>query len=72
MRLKDYGRSHKKRKEYVDQLGLLLIGVDISKAKHDACTCLSGGRQVGMLFMNGSKTAGMALFPTLQTIYSDK
>ena len=37
MRLKDYGRNHKKRKEYVDQPGLLLIGIDISKEKHDAC-----------------------------------
>ncbi len=38
MRLKDYGRNHKKRKEYIHQSGLLLVGVDVSKAKHDACT----------------------------------
>lgn len=37
MRLKDYGRNTKKRKEYIQQAGLLLIGVDVSKAKHDAC-----------------------------------
>jgi len=37
MRLKDYGRNHKKRKEYIHQRGLLLAGVDVSKAKHDAC-----------------------------------
>lgn len=37
MRLKDYGRNPKKRKEYVQQPGLLLIGIDVSKAKHDAC-----------------------------------
>jgi len=37
MRLKDYGRNHKKRKEYIHQSGLLLAGVDVSKAKHDAC-----------------------------------
>jgi len=37
MRLKDYGRNPRKRKEYVQQSGLLLIGVDISKTKHDAC-----------------------------------
>jgi transposase len=37
MRLKDYARNPRKRKEYVQQPGLLLIGVDISKAKHDAC-----------------------------------
>ena len=36
MRLKDYARNHRKRKEYVHQPGLLLIGVDVSKAKHDA------------------------------------
>ena len=28
MKLKDYGRNHS---------GLLLAGVDVSKAKHDAC-----------------------------------
>ncbi|MBU4344331.1 MAG: hypothetical protein L6247_07925 [Desulfobacteraceae bacterium] len=38
MRLKNYGRNHKKRKEYIQQSGLLLVGVDVSKAKHDACT----------------------------------
>ncbi len=37
MRLKDYGRNPKKRKEHVQQPGLLLIGIDVSKAKHDAC-----------------------------------
>jgi hypothetical protein len=37
VRLKDYGRNHKKRKEYIHQSGLLLAGVDVSKAKHDAC-----------------------------------
>ena len=37
IRLKDYGRNQKKRKEYIKQSGLLLVGVDVSKAKHDAC-----------------------------------
>jgi transposase len=37
MRLKDYGRNHQKRKLYIQQTDLLLVGVDISKAKHDAC-----------------------------------
>ena len=37
MRLKDYGRNPQKHKEYVQQTGLLLIGIDVSKAKHDAC-----------------------------------
>jgi hypothetical protein len=37
MRLKDYGRNKKKRKEYIHQSGLLISGVDVSKAKHDAC-----------------------------------
>jgi len=37
MRLKDYGRYHKKRKEYIYQNGLLLTGAeDVSKAKHGA------------------------------------
>ena len=37
MKLKNYGRNQKKRKEYIKQSGLLLVGVDVSKAKHDAC-----------------------------------
>ncbi|MBT8356223.1 MAG: hypothetical protein HKO68_00455 [Desulfobacterales bacterium] len=36
MRLKDYGRKQKKRKEYIHQSGLLITIVDVSKAKHDA------------------------------------
>jgi hypothetical protein len=32
MRLKNYGRNQKKRKEYIKQSGLLLVGVDVSKA----------------------------------------
>ena len=35
--LKNYGRNQKKRKEYIKQSGLLLAGVDVSKAKYDAC-----------------------------------
>jgi len=37
MRFGDCGRNQKKRKEYFDQLQLLLVGVDVSKAKHSAC-----------------------------------
>jgi transposase len=37
MRLKEYGRNAHKRKEYVHQPDLLLVGVDVSKAKHRAC-----------------------------------
>lgn len=37
MRIKDYGRNPQKRKEYVRQPGLLIIGIDVSKAKHDDC-----------------------------------
>ncbi len=37
MRLEDYGRNQKERKEYIQQSGLLIAGVDVSKAKHDAC-----------------------------------
>ena len=29
MKLKDYGRNHKKRKEYIKQSGFLLVGVDV-------------------------------------------
>jgi len=37
IRLKDYGRNQKKRKEYIKQSGLLLAEVDVSKTKPDAC-----------------------------------
>ncbi len=37
IRLKDYGRNQKKRKEHIHQSGLWLAGVDMNKAKHDAC-----------------------------------
>ena len=37
IRLKDYGRNRKERKEYIHQSGLLIAGVDVSKARHDAC-----------------------------------
>jgi len=36
IRLKDYGRNQKKRKEYIHQSRLLLAEVDMSKAKYDA------------------------------------
>jgi hypothetical protein len=38
MGLKDYGRNSANRKESVHQEGLSLVGIDIGKAKHDACT----------------------------------
>ena len=38
IKLKNYGRNQKKRKEYIQQSRLLLVGVDVSKAKPDACT----------------------------------
>ena len=37
IRLKDYGRNRKERKEYIHQSGLLLAGVDVRKARHDVC-----------------------------------
>src|SRR5262245_4519817 len=37
MRLTAYGRDPHMRKEYVCQPDLLLVGVDVSKAKHHAC-----------------------------------
>ena len=51
MRLKNYGRNHKKRKEYIHQSGLLLVGgVDVSKAKHDTCI-----GSLGEVAMGGTK-----------------
>src|SRR5262249_45462193 len=37
MRLQEYGRNPNKRKEYVHQPALLLVGVEVSKAQHRAC-----------------------------------
>ncbi len=37
MRLKYYARNQKKSKGYVQQPDLLMVGVDVSKVKHDAC-----------------------------------
>lgn len=37
LRLKDYGRNQKKRKEYIQQSGHLQEGVNVRKAKHNAC-----------------------------------
>jgi len=50
IRLKDYGRNQKKRKENIKQSGLLITGVDVSKVKNDACICtLEGVRSSGFL-----------------------
>ena len=44
MSLKEYARPPQKRKAYVQQPGLLLVGVDVSQAKHNACI----GTQIGI------------------------
>ena len=44
MSLKEYARIPEKRKAYVQQPGRLLVGVDVSQAKHSACI----GTQTGI------------------------
>ena len=44
MRLQEYGRNPHTRKAYVQQPDLLMVGVDVSKAKHNACL----GTQIGI------------------------
>jgi transposase len=44
MRLKKYARTPQQRKAYVQQPGLLLVGVAVSHAKHPACI----GTQIGI------------------------
>jgi transposase len=44
MSLKEYARNPQQRKAYVQQPGLLLVGVDVSQAKHNACI----GTQTGI------------------------
>jgi transposase len=46
MSLKEYARNPQKRKAYVQQPGLLLVGVDVSQAKHSACI----GTQTGITY----------------------
>jgi hypothetical protein len=36
IRLKDYGRNRKERKEYFHQSGLLLAGVDVSNTERQS------------------------------------
>ncbi len=55
IRLKDYGRNRKKRKEYIHQSGLLLAEVDVSKAKHDACIGTLDGVRCRIGFRNIKK-----------------
>lgn len=43
VRLKDYAQNAKRRKEYVQQPCLLIVAVDVSKAKHDARIGTKGG-----------------------------
>ena len=48
IRVKDYGRNRKKRKEYIRQSGFLITGKDVSKAKHNVCIgALEGIRSGG-------------------------
>ena len=48
IRIKDYGRNRKERKEYIHQSRLLITGKDMSEAKHDACIgTLEGVRSSG-------------------------
>ena len=37
MRFKDYGPNPKLRKAFVQTKGMLIVGIDIGKAKHMAC-----------------------------------
>ena len=55
MRLKDYARNHNRRKEYIGQPDLLLIGIDVSKGKHDACVGTVGGVIRGKLEFKNSR-----------------
>ncbi|HUV50754.1 MAG TPA: hypothetical protein VMW78_07040 [Anaerolineae bacterium] len=52
IKLKNYGRNQKKRKGYIKQSGLLLGGIDVSKAKYDACIgTLEGIRGLHLLLL---------------------
>ena len=61
MRLKEYARSPKRRKEYVQQAGLLLVGLDVSKTKHDACLGTKEGVRYRQLTFTHTR-AGFRMF----------
>jgi transposase len=61
MRLKEYGREPQKRKAYVQQSDLLLVGVDVSKAKHSACLGTQRGISCRKLEFTHTRE-GFALF----------
>jgi transposase len=64
MRLQEYARNPHKRKAYVQQPGLLLVGVDVSKAKHSACM----GTQTGISRRKLEFTHTRAGFTMLETV----
>ena len=55
IRLKDYGRNRKKRKEDIHQSGLLLGGVGVSKTKDDGCIGTLKGARTRIGFRNAKK-----------------
>jgi len=52
IRLKYYDRNQKKRKEYIHQSGLLITGMDVSRAKHDTCIRTLEGVRLRIGFRN--------------------
>lgn len=67
MRLKEYGRDPQKRKEYVYQPDLLLVGVDVSKAKHSACLGTQRGISCRKLEFTHTREGFQLLEHTLRT-----
>ncbi len=66
MRLKEYGRNAKTRKVYIQQPGLLIVGVDASKAKKSTLSPVSSSRMLG-----AAGKPGLTDMPTHLKSHSD-
>lgn len=67
MRLTEYGRTPQQRKAYVQQADLLLVGVDVSKAKHNACMGTQRGISCRKLEFTHTREGFQLFEPTLRT-----
>jgi Transposase len=67
MRLTEYGRTPQQRKAYVQQAARLLVGVDVSKAKHHACMGTPRGISCRKLALAHTREGCQLFEPTLRT-----
>jgi hypothetical protein len=66
MSLKAYARPPQQRKAYVQQPGLLLVGVDVSHATHHTCIGTQTSITCRTLVFTHSREGGRRFAPTLR------